>query len=49
MILQEGAGSDPEGAHILLVEDDDGLRLLMTRALRDSGYRVTGCRGGAEM
>jgi len=35
--------------HVLLVEDDDGLRILVTRALRDSGYRVTGCRSGAEM
>ncbi|MCJ2045818.1 response regulator transcription factor [Methylobacterium sp. J-078] len=35
--------------HVLIVEDDDGLRLLMTRALRESGFRVTTCRSGAEM
>jgi two-component system OmpR family response regulator len=34
---------------VLLVEDDDGMRMLVTRALRESGYRVTGCRSGAEM
>ena len=37
-----------DAAHILLVEDDDGLRMLVTRLLRESGYRVTGCRSGAE-
>ena len=37
-----------DAAHILLVEDDDGLRMLVTRLLRESGYRVTGCRTGAE-
>ncbi|MFE1597482.1 response regulator transcription factor [Methylobacterium sp. ID0610] len=36
-------------SHVLLVEDDDGMRMLVTRALRESGYRVTGCRSGAEM
>ncbi|MBK3405183.1 response regulator transcription factor [Methylorubrum populi] len=36
-------------AHVLLVEDDDGMRMLVGRALRESGYRVTGCRSGAEM
>ena len=35
--------------HVLLVEDDDGMRMLISRALRESGYRVTGCRNGAEM
>ncbi|KQO68286.1 response regulator transcription factor [Methylobacterium sp. Leaf89] len=45
----EGAGPMPELGHVLLVEDDDGLRILVSRALRDSGYRVTGCRSGAEM
>ena len=39
----------PETAHVLLVEDDDGMRVLVTRLLRESGYRVTGCRSGAEM
>lgn len=36
-------------AHVLLVEDDDGMRVLVTHILRESGYRVTGCRSGAEM
>lgn len=36
-------------ASVLLVEDDDGMRVLVTRILRESGYRVTGCRSGAEM
>jgi two-component system, OmpR family, response regulator len=34
---------------VLLVEDDDGMRVLVTRVLRESGFRVTGCRSGAEM
>ena len=38
-----------EAAHILLVEDDDGMRTLVARILRENGYRVTGCRSGAEM
>ncbi|MFC6790673.1 response regulator transcription factor [Methylobacterium komagatae] len=41
--------ASPEAAHVLLVEDDDGMRVLVTRILRESGFRVTGCRGGAEM
>lgn len=36
-------------ARILLVEDDDGMRLLVARVLRESGFSVTGCRSGAEM
>ncbi|BAQ49407.1 response regulator transcription factor [Methylobacterium aquaticum] len=39
----------PDEAHILLVEDDDGMRVLVGRILRESGFRVTGCRSGAEM
>ena len=35
--------------HILLVEDDDGMRVLVSRLLRECGYRVTSCRSGAEM
>lgn len=38
-----------DAGHILLVEDDDGMRMLVSRALRESGFRVTGCRSGAEM
>lgn len=40
---------EPGGAHVLVVEDDDGTRMLLTRILRESGYRVTGCRNGIEM
>lgn len=40
---------DAVGQHVLVVEDDDGMRTLVGRALRESGYRVTGCRSGAEM
>jgi two-component system, OmpR family, response regulator len=36
-------------ARILLVEDDDGMRLLVARVLRESGFGVTACRSGAEM
>ncbi|KQP42505.1 PhoB family transcriptional regulator [Methylobacterium sp. Leaf104] len=49
MIPSEGAGATPDAGHVLLVEDDDGMRMLVTRALRESGYRVTGCRSGAEL
>ncbi|GJD73620.1 response regulator transcription factor [Methylobacterium goesingense] len=34
--------------HIILVEDDDGLRMLVTRLLNESGYRVSGSRNAAE-
>ncbi|MCE4226292.1 response regulator transcription factor [Methylobacterium sp. C25] len=46
---QTGKNPPAAGAHILLVEDDDGMRVLVARLLRESGYRVTGCRNGAEM
>ena len=39
----------PEAAHVLVVEDDDGMRTLVARILRESGFRVTVCRSGAEM
>lgn len=48
------ASEDPQispsvdGYHIVLVEDDDGLRMLITRLLAESGYRVTGCRNAIE-
>ena len=38
------APASPETCHVLLVEDDDGMRMLVTRALRESGYRVTGSK-----
>lgn len=37
-----------DASHVVLVEDDDGLRMLMTRLLREAGYRVTGCRNAIE-
>lgn len=40
---------DQEATHILLVEDDDGTRMLLARILRESGYRVSSCRSGIEM
>lgn len=40
---------DDSEQRILLVEDDDGMRVLVTRVLRESGYQVTNCRSGAEM
>ena len=39
---------DPE-AHILVVDDDNQVRQLIGRFLRESGYRVTGARDGREM
>lgn len=49
MTTPTDASLNSEELHILLVEDDDGMRVLVTRILRESGYRVTGCRSGAEM
>ena len=46
---EERMVADQGEAHVLLVEDDDGMRMLVSRILRESGYRVTGCRSGAEM
>ena len=40
---------DDSGQRILLVEDDDGMRALVTRVMHEAGYQVTGCRSGAEM
>lgn len=40
--------SPSDAGHVLLVEDDDGLRMLVTRLLREAGYRVTGCRSATE-
>ena len=39
---------EPE-AHILVVDDDNQVRQLIGRFLRESGYRVTGARDGREM
>nr|WP_202397213.1 response regulator transcription factor [Pseudoroseomonas coralli] len=39
----------PPEAHILVVEDDGEMRLLISRFLRQNGFRVTGARNGAEM
>lgn len=49
MIHENGGNAGSDGAeHVLLVEDDDGLRMLVTRLLREAGYRVTGCRNAIE-
>ncbi|KQP61612.1 response regulator transcription factor [Methylobacterium sp. Leaf108] len=37
------------GQHVLIVEDDDGIRTLISTLLRENGFRVTGCRNGHEM
>ncbi|NEU14328.1 response regulator transcription factor [Methylobacterium sp. BTF04] len=48
-MLQHAEIAPPvDAGHILLVEDDDGLRMLVTRLLGEAGYRVTGCRSAAE-
>ena len=39
----------PVGAHVLAVEDDAGMRRLITRILQENGLRVTGARNGHEM
>ena len=39
----------PAGAHVLAVEDDAGMRRLITRLLQENGLRVTGARNGHEM
>jgi two-component system OmpR family response regulator len=37
------------GAHVLMVEDDAGMRRLIARVLQANGFRVTGVRNGHEM
>lgn len=37
-----------DGLHLLLVEDDDNIALLIRKALEGAGYRVSRCRAGAE-
>lgn len=39
----------PPEAHILVVEDDAEMRNLITKFLRQNGFRVTGARDGREM
>ncbi|WP_431269222.1 response regulator [Dankookia sp. P2] len=41
-------GIDPE-AHVLVVEDDAAMRHLISRLLRENGFRSTGVRDGREM
>jgi CheY-like chemotaxis protein len=36
-------------AHILVVEDDGGMRTLILRVLRENGFRTTGAGNGREM
>jgi two-component system, cell cycle sensor histidine kinase and response regulator CckA len=37
-----------DGLHLLLVEDDDDIALLIHKALEGAGHRVTRCRTGAD-
>jgi two-component system OmpR family response regulator len=39
----------PSAAHVLVVEDDGEMRLLLIRFLTENGLRVTGARDGREM
>jgi two-component system, OmpR family, response regulator len=41
--------STPQPQHVLVVEDDPGMRLLIMRVLRENGFHVTGARDGREM
>ncbi len=38
----------PETVHVLLVDDDEGLREITALQLQGAGFRVTACPGGAE-
>ena len=42
-------GPDPEEYHVLVVEDDAPMRHLISRLLRENGFRATGARDGREM
>lgn len=51
-LAPEGADNRPGAetpAHIVVVEDDAGVRALLTRILRECGYEVTGAADGAEL
>lgn len=39
----------PASAHIVVVEDDPGVRTLISRILRECGYEVTGAGDGEEL
>ena len=39
---------DPD-AHLLVVEDDGEMRTLVSRLLREAGFRVSAARDGREM
>ena len=50
----EPVGAEADAAlaaagHVLAVEDDAGMRRLITRILQENGFRVTGARNGHEM
>jgi CheY-like chemotaxis protein len=41
------APAPPEGAHLLLVEDDPALREVVVEVLTEAGYRAHGAADGA--
>lgn len=50
----DGAGDEIVGqpdrpTHIAVVDDDPGVRVLLSRLLRESGYEATGVESGAEL
>lgn len=49
--VREGAAGRalPPMAHVLVVEDDAGMRRLIARILSESGFRVSAARNGIEM
>ena len=49
-LLAIGSGAEPvPEAHILVVDDDNQVRQLIGRLLRENGYRASGARDGREM
>ena len=53
-MLRSGAPGPPQGgldaeAHVLVVEDDGEMRLLLARLLREGGFAVSAARDGREM
>lgn len=46
---EDPAAEMPAAAHVLAVEDDAGMRRLITRILQENAFRVSGARNGIEM